>query len=214
LKKLYVNRAIDVFLKKLLDWYQIYYQLPRDELYKYLLRNNSNLAAIIAKTQQTKKQLMGLPYEATTPSGSKCTCPATKTPINVIKNLISSDINLTKDDLNSATEKVQQLYDQINQVREKTKIKPCQIADKIINNRNKIYFSAVMIIIVFFILLYSYSHFYGTPNWWYSFVSPIWHFKTNLGMKMILQNQTADYTVYFVIALILIISGYGLYKIK
>ena len=218
LQKVYVNRAADVFLKKLVDWYSTYYELPRDELYRYLLRNNKNLAAVWSKVNQTKKQVMGLPYESATSSGSKCTCPATQTPVKIIKNLVSSDINLAKDDIKTAADKVKQLYDEISKVRdqatEKITAKPCEAGDTVVKNRNNIYFGILFAVILFFVLLYGYSQVFGTPEWWYAIISPTWKFATGLNLQPVLQSKWWDYSVYFVIALIFIITGYTLYNLR
>ena len=211
LRKVYVNRAADVFLKKLLDWYGVYYELPRDELYRYLLRNNKNLAAIWSKVNQTKKQVMGLPYESATVSGSKCTCPSTQTPAKIIKNL-------AKDDIKTAADKVKKLYDMINESRDKTSekinVKPCEAVNVIVSNRNRIYFVALFSVILFFVILYCYSQIFGTPKWWYAIISQTWKFKTGLNLEQVLQSKMWDYSVYFVIGLIFTMSGYFLYRFR
>ena len=215
LRKVYVDRAIDVFLRKLVDWYRIYYELPRDELYRYLLRNNQNLAAIWSKVHQTQKQIRGLPYESATPSGAKCTCPPSQTPIKIISDMISSDINLTKDDLKTATDKVSQLYDDINQIKEKQKIKLCDTADHVVKNRNSIYLWLIFSIILFFVLLYGYSNIFGTPNWFYTLTGPIWRLTTQVKtLTPNLMQVHNDYSIYFIILIITATIGYILYKIR
>ena len=148
LRKVYIDRAYEVFLKQLVDWYHVYYELPRDELYAYLLRNNKNLATIWSKMHQTKKQLLGLPYESRTPSGAKCSCPSTKTPLKVIGQIASEDLDLAKGDVATAIAKTQQLYDKISEMRKKPS---CANVDTIINNRNRIYMVIVLIILLFFL---------------------------------------------------------------
>jgi hypothetical protein len=216
LKRVYVNRAIDVFLQKLIDWYQIYYELPRDELYRYLLGNNQHLAAVWAKMKQTQRQVRGLPYESTTKNGQKCTCPATQTPVKIITSLVSSDLNLAKDDLKTATDKVKNLYDDLSKIRQKhqLKIKPCEIGSQVITNRNRIYFGVLFSIILFFLLLYGYSQIFGTPKWFYSIISPTSKFLTGLNLQPILISNTWDYSLYITIILIMAIIGYLLYLVS
>ncbi len=209
LQKVYINRAAEVFLKKLVDIYGNYYEMPRDELYLYLLGNNKNLAALWSKINQTKKQVLGLPYESATPSGSKCTCPATDTPAKVIKNLISSDINLVNDDLKTAADKIKQLYDNISQIKE-SDTKPCET---IVNNRNTIYFGLLSITILFFVILYAYSKIFGTPKWWYLIISPTWKFVTGLNLQLIFKGKWWDYSIYSIIAIFFAIVGYILYSV-
>ena len=213
LRKVYVDRAVEVFLKKLVDWYHLYYELPRDELYRYLLRSNQNLAAVWARVHQTQRQIRGLPYESTTPTGAKCTCPATPTPVKIMTNIVSDDINLVKDDLKTASEKVKQLYDDISKVREKQKEKLCETADNVVKNRNYIYFGIILMIILFFILIYGYSKIYGTPAWFYRLTGPTWHFAM-VNLRPMLVQRSWDYSLYFVIVLVLAIIGYGLYRVR
>ena len=176
------------------------------------------MAAVWSKVNQTKKQVLGLPYESATPSGSKCTCPATQTPAKIIKNLVSSDINLAKDDFKTAADKVKQLYDNISKVRdqaaEKITVKPCAAGDTLVNNRNNIYFGSAFIVVLFFVLLYAYSKVFGTPKWWYAIISPTWKFVTGLNLQPVLHSTLWDYSVYFIIAVIFAVCGYILYNLR
>ena len=215
LQKVYVDRATEVFLKKLVDWYHTYYELPRDELYHYLLRNNKNLGTIWAKTKQTQKQVSGLEYDSTTPSGALCSCPGTQTPVRIISDLVSSDINLATDDFKTAADKVKQLYDDINLSRENKMphLTTCQLADKVVNNRNSIYFTSIIIIVLFFIVLFGYSAAFGTPSWFYRIIGPTWQFVT-VNSKPMLRAKWWDYSIYLIIATIMGIIGFGLYKVR
>lgn len=213
LRKVYVERTTNVFLKKLLDWYQIYYELPRDELYGYLLRNNANLAALWAKLIQSKKQVFGLPYEKTTPSGGKCSCPATRTPVKLVSNFVEEEVNLIKDDVKTAVNKVQNLYDNIGQIRSKYEISSCQVADQVIENRNNIYLTILLSMVIFIVIVYIYSEIFGTPHWVYSIISPTWTFVTTNSNAVLTQGNW-DYRVILVIVVLMGSLGYGLYQIK
>jgi hypothetical protein len=215
LEKVYVDRATEVFLKKLVDWYHTYYELPRDELYRYLLGSDKNLKNIVTKADQTQKQVRGLAYTSTTPSGSTCTCPGMQTPMKIVGEMVSTDINLAKDDLQTAVQKVKQLYDNIHAVRQKPRVhlSACQMADKVVNNRNQIYFGVIGAILLFFLLLYGYTSVYGTPNWFYSIIAPTWQFVTVNSRPMFLANWW-DYSIYLIIAVIMGVIGYGLYLVK
>lgn len=214
-RKVYIGRALDVFLKKMLDWYHVYYELPRDQLYLYLLRNNQNLAAVWAKMKQTQKQVRGLPYESTTPSGSKCTCPASQTPVKMISDLVQSNINVVKDDVNTAKNKVKDLYDQINNIREKQKQLVCNAADKVIQNKSSAltYILSFVILTILFIIIY--SQIYGTPKWLAQFTSPTWKFSTNyFTLKPELISVYPNYIIYIILSIFVTIAASILYKLK
>lgn len=212
LRKVYVDRALDVFLRKLLDWYQVYYERPRDELYQYVLGSNQNLAALWAKMHQSQKQILGLPYESVTKSGNKCSCPATKTPLKIIDDIVTNNLDLAKKDINIAVTKVKDLYDTISQEREQNEL-DCKKLDVIVNNRNNIYFTLLLTVIIIGICVFSYSCAYGTPHWLKAWISPIWKF-TSINMRPTFIAKLPDYSLYFIIIMIFFVVGSVLYKIR
>lgn len=212
LRKVYVDRATDVFLRKLLDWYQVYYERPRDELYQYVLGSNQNLAAIWAKIHQTQKQILGLPYESTTPNGQRCSCPATKTPLKLIDNIVTTNLKEAKSDIAVAVNEVKALYDRISEEREQSELS-CQNVDQIINHRNQIYLGSVIFILLMGLIIFGYSHVYGTPNWIANWVSPIWYY-TTVNLKPVFRAKLPDYSLYLIIIVVFSIIGGILYKIR
>jgi hypothetical protein len=177
------------------------------------------LAAIWSKVNQTKKQVMGLPYESVTPSGAKCTCPATQTPARILTDIASSKLTVAKDDLKKAADQVKQVYDQVGTMKDDVikkvaSTRPCEVGDKVINNRNRIYFGLLLAVMIFFISISVYSKAYGTPDWWAAITNPTWRFVTGLNLRPVFQGKFGDYSIYFIIALFFLITGYGLYQVR
>jgi hypothetical protein len=161
-KKIYVDRAIDVFLKKLLKNYPKYYLMPRDEFYRWLLGNNENLAALYAKVIQARSQIEGKSYKSITPSGRSCVCPASKTPVSLIKEAIQEQAEDISDDLDSLIKATNRAYDSINGVDLE---ESCEAVDYVIDKKRHIVHAIIIAILMFTVGTFAYSHHYGTPGW-------------------------------------------------
>ena len=180
-KKLYIERAFSVFMRKLAGSYNPYYTQPRDELYLKVLRNNRNLAAAYAKIKQTKAQLEGKPYVSITPSGNKCKCPATKTPLKSLKNKIK-DIGKfgaeIKSELDRMIEETNNIYDTINNVKLPDPTK-CKTYDDVIYNRKPIAMWTLIVLVSSIICILIYSSYAGVPAWIAKILRPTSLFVSN-----------------------------------
>lgn len=164
-KKIYVDRSVEVFLKKLRDMYPQWYMMPRDELYQWLLGSNKNLAGMYAKMRQAKRQVSGQSYPSITPSGKVCACPATDTPISLIKKGIQENKEQVADDLQSLVDVTNSVYDKLNNVSIDLNPADCGTADKFIENRHSIAKYIVITILTFIVSVVVYSNYMGTPYW-------------------------------------------------
>ncbi len=212
LRKVYVDRAYETFLHKLLNLNKRYVDQPRDELYRYVLGRNENLAAMWAKVQVTKKQINGQPYESTTKSGKKCSCPATKTPVTMVTSLVTDNIQAVKGDLTSAAQKMRDVYDKIHQTQSNLP-KACEVANHAIEKRFSAFWTMVGMVLMIITGIYVYSTIYGTPAWVQLLTAPTWRFATGLNLQPQLQSITKDYSLYLVIGVVFGIMGFGLYQI-
>jgi hypothetical protein len=170
-KKIYVDRAIEVFLKKLRDMYPEYYTMPRDAFYQWLLGSNKNLAAVYAKARQAKQQIQGKSYTSITPSGDMCTCPATDTPVSLIADAIKENREHVSEDLEDLIKVTNSVYDRLNKIDIETP--DCTTVDKAIDNRRKIATYIVIGILGIAVSLIIYSNYFGTPLWLKSIISPV-----------------------------------------
>ncbi len=168
-KKIYIDRAVDVFLSKLLGSYPKTYIKPRNRLFNALLSNNRNLAAVYAKTKQAKAQIEGKSYKSITPSGRTCVCPATKTPLSRIKKAIITETGQAKDDLESLIKKTRDTYNKVNGINIDL---DCKTADTIIENRRSIGKTILLILSMIIFILLGYSSIFGTPNWLLNMFGP------------------------------------------
>lgn len=172
-KALYIDRAIEVFLKKLRDMYPQYYSMPRDEFYRWLLGNNKNLAATYAKAMQAKAQIEGRSYRSVTEQGDQCTCPGTKTPVKHIKKQLKKQASEAKGDVDSLIEITNKVYDKANQVHQTiSDAASCETVDKAVKHRRGIAGTVLIILIVISLLLYGYSSMFGTPAIVKNMISP------------------------------------------
>jgi len=194
-KKIYVNRANEVILKKIRDMYPQYYTMPRNKFYKWLLGNNRHLAGVYAKTLQAKAQIEGKPYESMTENGKKCTCPGTKTPLREMKKHIKT----TKGDIKSLIRSTNKVYDKVTSVK-KNVTPDCGTADKLIAGRKTIVGAILASIVVSIIGLYVFSTTYGTPVWLNKIMVPTSKYITN-GTRLVLLGKS-----YWSLPLIYIIS--------
>jgi hypothetical protein len=211
LRKVYVDRAYETFLHKLLNVNKRYVDRPRDELYRYVLGENKNLAALWAKVQISKKQINGQPYESTTKSGKKCSCPATQTPVTMVTNLVTDNIQAVKGDLSSAAQKMRDVYDKIHQTQANLP-KACEVANHAIDKRFGAFWSMVGLILVVISGIYIFSSIYGTPAWVQLLTAPTWRYVTGLNLQPQLQSITKDYSLYLVIGVVFGIMGFGVYQ--
>lgn len=157
-KKIYVDRAIEVFLKKLRDLYGPYYEFPKDELYKHLLDNNRNLAALYAKTRQATAQIEGKPYSSVTTGGKVCTCPATKTPISLIRKAVKTETSNIKNDLDAMITATNNIYDKLNRVQiNMPDLDNCKTYDNVISNRRSIGKWGLLVIVILCVAVYLWS---------------------------------------------------------
>lgn len=159
-KKLYVDRAIEVFLKKLSSRYPQYYTMPKKEFLKWLTGKNRYLAGVYSKAMQTRAQI-GRPYRSITKSGKQCVCPGSKSHKELKKK--TSAARMTIDRLVKATNKV---YDKVTSVSHSP---TCETVDKglekTIKNRHDIARKILIFIVCVVLSLYIYSSVYGTPIW-------------------------------------------------
>ena len=163
-KRVYVDRSIEVFLKKLRDMYPQYYTMPRDEFYKWLLSNNKHLAGTYAKAMQAKAQIEGRPYRSITEQGKQCTCPATKTPLRALKKSLQKQKERGADDLDNLIKVTNKIYDKANAISDA--VDPdCGKVDTVIKHRKSIAGTVLICIVVTLIALYMYSAYFGTPVW-------------------------------------------------
>ncbi len=170
-KKLYVDRSVEVFLKKLAHMYPQYYTMPRDEFYKWLLSNNRTLAGVYAKAIQTKDQIEGRPYRSITKTGKQCTCPATKTPATRLKAALKEQAKDATDDIDALIKTTNEIYDKVNNIS-KVSSPSCDKADTVINNRKGIASTVLISMVVIVLVLYMISAYFGTPVWLKNVISP------------------------------------------
>lgn len=170
-KKLYVDRAIEVFLKKLRAMYPQYYTMPRNEFYKWLLGNNRHAAGMYAKAIQAKAQIEGKTYRSLTKNGKQCTCPGTKTPYKMVKNTVNKQVKKAISDVDGLISATNKIYDTVTAVKTHT-TPTCATTDKVINNRRVIAGTTISVIIISIIALYLFSSTYGTPSWLKNIISP------------------------------------------
>jgi hypothetical protein len=167
-KKMYIDRALEVFLSKLLGSYPKTYVKPRDRFYTMLLSSNKNLAAAYAKTKQAKAQIEGKSYKSITPNGKMCVCPATKTPLSQIKKAIKTESGNAKDDLITLIDETKKAYNKLNQIPDLD----CDTVDNIIENRRSIGGTMLLVTGIIVFALIGYSTLYGTPFWLLNMVGP------------------------------------------
>ena len=182
-KKIYIDRAIEVFLSKLLGTYPDKYIKPRDRLYDTVLSSNRNIAAIYAKSKQAKAQIEGKSYKSITPSGKVCVCPATKTPISQIKKAIKTETGQAKDDLDLLIEKTKEAYQKVNDI-------PDLDCDTVIENRRSIAGTGLIVTGIIVFALVGYSKIFSTPYWLASAFGPTTKFAIR-GLATI--NKGASY---------------------
>lgn len=205
-KKVYVDRAIEVFLKKLREMYPQYYTMPRDEFYKWLLGNNKHMAAVYSKAMQAKAQIDGRPYRSITEQGRQCMCPGTKTPLRMIKKTIKQQAKEAKTDIESLIAATNEVYDKVTKMQ--NAITPdCETADNVIKNRKTIAGTALVAIIGAVLTLYLYSVAFGTPSWLYNIISPTARYVTH-GAQLVAAGYTYwSLPVIYVVALGAVLAG-------
>jgi len=203
-KKIYVDRAVEVFLKKIRAMYDPYYKMPKDELYRHLLSNNRNLAAMYAKAQQAKAQIDGNEYTSITHSGKVCKCPANKTPISLINDAIKQETGNIKSDLNHMIDATHKIYDKLNNI-ELTLPDPskCDTYDTVIDNRKNIAKWMLIGIISICASIYVYSQFMGMPSWLKFILSPTTTFISR-GLSVITNGNSYFNWVWIYFGLILV----------
>ena len=201
-KKIYVDRAIEVFLKKLRELYDPYYQLPKDELYRHLLSNNRNLAALYAKTKQAKAQIEGKEYSSVTTSGKVCKCPASKTPVSLLRNAIKVETGHIKDDLESMIEATNKIYDKLNSL-EIPEVDPtdCKTYDSAIAKRHSIAKWMLISIVAVCASLFVWSQVMGTPTWLRLILTPATTFASR-GLGVIMTGTSSFSWVWVYLGLI------------
>ena len=99
-KKLYINRAFEVLLKKLLFVNKYVYEMPRDYVLDNLRHKEKKAAALFGKIQQTKSQINGKKYMAVDKDGKQCMCPAKIGPLSKLKKIVDTDILKVVDKVN------------------------------------------------------------------------------------------------------------------
>lgn len=172
-KKIYIDRAIEVFLKKTRDMYPETYRMPRDAFYYWLLGNNKNLAGVYAKMIQAKKQIKGESYKSVTASGKVCACPGTKTPISLITDAVKENKKQLSDDLDDLIDVTNQVYDKLNKVDLGESAPDCGTIDSAVNNRQSIAKYIVIGILSFIVSVMVYSNYFGAPYWIKSMFGPV-----------------------------------------
>jgi hypothetical protein len=161
-KKLYVDRAVEVFLKKLRNKYPQYYTMPKAEFLKWLIGNNRELAGVYAKAMQAKAQVSGRSYRSVDNHGKQCTCPGSKTPLKMMKKE-TKGIKHNIDSLIKATNKV---YDKVTSVSDSPTCGSVDRAlEKPIKNRHDIARKILILIVLIILALFIYSSLYSTPAW-------------------------------------------------
>lgn len=171
IKKVYVDRALEVFLKKVRESYPEYYTMPRNRFYKWLLGNNRNLAAVYAKAAQAKAQIEGKPYRSLTKRGKQCTCPGTETPVKMIQKKMEEQKDQALTDVDLMVKATNEVYDTITEAQKL--VEPsCEKADTVIRNRHWIGGGILGAIIVSSVALYAFSAYYGTPVWLKHIITP------------------------------------------
>lgn len=189
-KKLYVDRAIEVFLKKLAKKYPEYYTMPKDEFLKWLYGKNRHLAGVYSKAMQAKAQVDGRPYQSVTKSGKQCVCPGSGKPLKEVQKETSktSAAQMSIDSLVKATNKV---YDRVTSVSTSP---TCETVDngleKTIKNRHDIARKILVSIVCVTLALYIYSSLYGTPSWLKNATSSTTSYVTQ-GATMVVNGRSA-----------------------
>ena len=199
-KKLYIQRAYEVFLQKLLGTHDPYYVHPKEELYTRILNNNKNLAAAYAKLMQTKAKIEGKEYVSVTPSGKSCKCPADETPVRALKNTvkkISRKSLAVKDELDRMIQETNKIYDKVNRVD----VKDCKTYDDMIENRKPIAKWLLVSIIAVVFLMFGFSTLFGTPKWLDELLRPTTVYVSN-GLRLINSGQNKVVWVYIYLGII------------
>ena len=170
-KRLYVDRVVEVFLKKVRDSYPEYYTMPRDEFYRWLLGNDKKVAKAYASALRVKEQAIGGPYDSVTRRGKKCTCPGADTPISKVHSGLSEQIGHAKNDIDKLVDTTNQVYDTVAKVKEASQ-PDCGKVDKVIHHRRSIAGVVILSIIGMIIGMYGFSSYFGTPTWLKHIVTP------------------------------------------
>jgi hypothetical protein len=187
-KKLYVDRAVEVFLKNIRDKYPQYYTMPKSEFIQWLSGNNKELASVYAKAIQAKEQIEGRPYRSMTKQGKQCTCPGSKTPVRVL----TKKVKTVAKDIDSLVKATNDVYDNVT-----SSVQPdCKTVDTIVDtsvkNRHVLATSIIVLIILVIIILNMYSALYGAPAWLANIISS----------TMVLQGARLSYIKYLPLSFI------------
>lgn len=189
-KKMYIDRAVEVFLKKLRNSHPRYVTRPKDELYRQLLKNNKNLASVYAKAKQAKAQIEGKPYKSVTATGKVCVCPANKTPAKMVKEAIKNETGNVKKDLDSMIDATNKIYDKITNVDLSNiavnNIDPtdCQTYDTLLVSRRNVAKWAMITMIVSAAVLFAWTQAFGAPGFLKAALRPSNVFVTE-GLKLV-----------------------------
>lgn len=185
-KKLYVDRAIEVFMRTLLGTEKTFYQRPRDALYQRVLTDNRDLAALYARTKQAQAQISGQPFTGVTKSGKICKCPATKTPLSLVKQGISKETGNIKDDLDQMIKATHDAYRKVSELKQYLPDpKDCNTYDRAINSRQSAARYMLGAIVIGCLSLFVWSQFFGAPEW----IKPTTTFVTH-GLSVVATGQS------------------------
>jgi hypothetical protein len=166
-KQVYVDRAIEVFLKGLRDSYPQFYTMPRDEFYRWLLGQNRYLAGVFARAMQAKAQIEGRPYRSITEQGKQCMCPASKTPVRTLKKRMKKQLKDAVEDVEMLAKITRDVYDKANKVTKKAMevSRDCETADTLIKNRRSVASYMLLGSVLAMLGLGLWSYLFGTPLW-------------------------------------------------
>lgn len=170
-KKIYLERSIEVFLKKLRDMYPQYYTMPRDQFYQWLLGNNKQMAHMYQDAMLTKDKLAGRPFRGQTDDGEDCDCPGEDTPVSVVTASLQEQKDDAIHDVSMLVNTTHKLFNGVQRAAELT-APSCENVDKVINNRKSIASSILVTLVVACIVMYVYSSVYGAPVWVMSVLAP------------------------------------------
>lgn len=196
-KRLYVDRAIEVFLKKLGKLHPEYYTMPKDKFFRWLQGHNRRLAGMYSKAMRAKDQIGS--YRSVTKSGKQCVCPASDKVSKAIKkgNRVVDAAQMSINRLVKATNKV---YDKVASA---TRLPTCENMDggleKTIKNRHDIARKILVFIVLTTLTLYIYSYLYGTPSWLKNVTSSTTQYVTQ-GATMVTQGKSISLPLIYLAA--------------
>lgn len=185
-KKLYVDRAIEVFMRSLMSSNKTFYQRPRDALYKHVLSDDKALAALYARTKQAQAQISGQTYTGVTKSGKVCKCPATKTPLSLVKQGIGKETGNIKSDLDRMITATHEAYRKVSNLKQQLPDpKDCNTYDRVISGRQTAARYSLGLIIAACLGLFVWSQLFGAPEW----IKPTTTFVTH-GLSVVATGQS------------------------